>query len=397
MALVRISATDSTADCFLTSPPPLSLSPSFLLPLFFRALLPLPLLTPPDPFLFLPFPPPISYAFSSLTFPPSPHTPSRCSRGQGLDHRISPASFPSSPFFPLLHSLPSALKSCPPSLYIHPFPPSPLCVPSFPSFLLHCILPSFRLHSIPPLLSLEFPSLYCILPLLPSAFHPSPPSVHCILPLPLSHCVPSFPSFPLHCILLLLPSAFHPSHPSPPSFFIASFSTPLCIASFPTFRLGCMPPYQACLPSNLSGHICSTPFFHADYGTRVARRAVVRSQATTEEAPIAFQIGETSLSIPFSVERAKALDAAISTLLQTFREKEKATRPQRWTTMEFRHAGDVSNGDVFIEVFCNPNAYANAFQAKALITVKDDRMKFTSEGALSAIKANVDEYLMRNA
>ncbi|CAI6009592.1 unnamed protein product [Closterium sp. NIES-65] len=164
-------------------------------------------------------------------------------------------------------------------------------------------------------------------------------------------------------------------------------------------------PAKACLPSNLSGHICSTPFFHADYGTqsrslsfsRVARRAVVRSQATAEEAPIAFQIGETSLSIPFSVERAKALDAAISTLLQTFREKEKATRPQRWTTMEYRHAGDVSNGDVFIEVFCNPNAYANAFQAKALITVKDDRMKFTSEGALSAIKANVDEYLMRNA
>ncbi|CAI5492552.1 unnamed protein product [Closterium sp. Naga37s-1] len=131
--------------------------------------------------------------------------------------------------------------------------------------------------------------------------------------------------------------------------------------------------------------------------SRVARRAVVRSQATTEEAPIAFQIGETSLSIPFSVEKAKALDAAISTLLQTFREKEKATRPQRWTTMEYRHAGDVSNGDVFIEIFCNPNAYANAFQAKALITVKDDRMKFTSEGALSAIKANVDEYLMRNA
>ncbi|CAI7786489.1 unnamed protein product [Closterium sp. NIES-54] len=26
-------------------------------------------------------------------------------------------------------------------------------------------------------------------------------------------------------------------------------------------------PAKACLPSNLSGHICSTPFFHADYGT----------------------------------------------------------------------------------------------------------------------------------
>ncbi|GJP34025.1 hypothetical protein CLOM_g18506 [Closterium sp. NIES-68] len=131
--------------------------------------------------------------------------------------------------------------------------------------------------------------------------------------------------------------------------------------------------------------------------SRTSRRAVVRSQATTEEAPISFQIGETSLSIPFSVEKARALDASISNLLQTFREKEKATRPQRWTTMEYRHSGDVSNGDVFIEVFCNPNAYANAFQAKALITVKDDRIRFTSEGALSALKANIDEYLMRHA
>lgn len=63
--------------------------------------------------------------------------------------------------------------------------------------------------------------------------------------------------------------------------------------------------------------------------------------------------------------------------------------------MEFRVAGDFATGGIFLEVFCNPNAYSSAFQARALITVKDDRVRFTSEGALSNLKAAVDEYLGR--
>lgn len=64
--------------------------------------------------------------------------------------------------------------------------------------------------------------------------------------------------------------------------------------------------------------------------------------------------------------------------------------------MEFRHSGKPEEGDVFFELFCNPNAWSNAFQAKVLITVKDDKIKFTSEGPLSAIKADVDQFLQSN-
>lgn len=57
--------------------------------------------------------------------------------------------------------------------------------------------------------------------------------------------------------------------------------------------------------------------------------------------------------------------------------------------MEYRHAED----GLSLELFCNPNAYANAFQAKILLTVRDEKMTITSEGQLSAIKADIDQYV----
>ncbi|KAL3679441.1 hypothetical protein R1sor_022397 [Riccia sorocarpa] len=113
---------------------------------------------------------------------------------------------------------------------------------------------------------------------------------------------------------------------------------------------------------------------------------------TTAKSPITLQIGETALTLPFSGQAAKGLSDAIDKLLITFKEREKATRPQRWQTMEFRQAGDDG---VKFEFFCNPNAYANAFQAKVLITVDDDKIKVTTEGQLSALKSDIDQYVER--
>ena len=105
--------------------------------------------------------------------------------------------------------------------------------------------------------------------------------------------------------------------------------------------------------------------------------------------PITFHIGETSLTIPFSLDSAKGLSSAISGLLTTFKEKEQAGRPQRWSNMEYRQTED----GVFFEVFCNPNAHATAFQAKYLITINDEKLRITSEGQLSSLKNDVDTYI----
>ena len=61
----------------------------------------------------------------------------------------------------------------------------------------------------------------------------------------------------------------------------------------------------------------------------------------------------------------------------------------------FKIAGQPGEGDIqFLEIFCNPNASSTAFDAKALITIKTaDGLQLTTEGRLSALKADLDLFL----
>lgn len=45
---------------------------------------------------------------------------------------------------------------------------------------------------------------------------------------------------------------------------------------------------------------------------------------------------DTTVSIPFSANGGKALQSSLNGLIQTFVDKQKATRPQRWPLLEFR-------------------------------------------------------------
>jgi len=56
--------------------------------------------------------------------------------------------------------------------------------------------------------------------------------------------------------------------------------------------------------------------------------------------------------------------------------------------MEYRYAGDV-----FLEVFCNPNIWATPFAAKVLITVRDDRLRVTTEAELSRLRDDLAQYI----
>jgi len=112
--------------------------------------------------------------------------------------------------------------------------------------------------------------------------------------------------------------------------------------------------------------------------------------------PLSFHIGETTVSFPLSKEQAGKLSESVKSLLETFAAKQKAERPKRWDMMEYRLRGEeaASVGLQNLEVMCNPNAYATAFDAKVLITVSTTAgVKVTTEGRLSNLKQDVDAFL----
>lgn len=108
-----------------------------------------------------------------------------------------------------------------------------------------------------------------------------------------------------------------------------------------------------------------------------------------------LHVGETTLDVPFSVDKAQQLQGAFQQLLQSFADKQKATRPKRWDMMEVHFAGAPQSAEPQrFELFCNPNAYSTAFEAKMLITLESrDGLRVTTEARLSAIKSDVDAFL----
>jgi len=107
---------------------------------------------------------------------------------------------------------------------------------------------------------------------------------------------------------------------------------------------------------------------------------------------------DTTVSVPISQQAVKQLQAAIAAVLQTFAAKQKAERPQRWPMMEWRFKSsddpEASAGSEveFFEVYCNPNGFSSAFEARTLLTLRTQGgVKVSSEAKLSALQVGVLE------
>ncbi len=107
---------------------------------------------------------------------------------------------------------------------------------------------------------------------------------------------------------------------------------------------------------------------------------------------LTLNLVEGSVAFKFSPEAAQNLQTALSDLMTSL--KITATNagslakanPQK--PMEYQYTGDV-----FLEVFCNPNIWPSPFAAKVLITVRDDRIRLTTEAELSRLIEDVTQYL----
>jgi hypothetical protein len=108
---------------------------------------------------------------------------------------------------------------------------------------------------------------------------------------------------------------------------------------------------------------------------------------------LTFNLTQGSLIFSFSPAAARELHQELMALMQSLKTiaakmASGGGRPKPKPTMEYRHTGEV-----FLEVFCNPNIYPSPFAAKILITLRDDKIRITTEAELTRILEDVNTYL----
>ena len=106
-----------------------------------------------------------------------------------------------------------------------------------------------------------------------------------------------------------------------------------------------------------------------------------------------FNLVQGAVSFNFSKEAALELQAEISKLMQSLKAIASTAagagnRPVKQDSMEYRYTGDI-----FLEIFCNPNIYPSPFAAKILITLRDDRIRLTTEAELTQLIEDLNMFI----
>ena len=104
-----------------------------------------------------------------------------------------------------------------------------------------------------------------------------------------------------------------------------------------------------------------------------------------------LNLGEGSVSFSFSPQAARDLQEALAQLMQSLKVSTKSSpgskaSPQQ--PLEYRYTGDV-----FLEIFCNPNIWPSPFAAKVLITLRDTSIRLTTEAELIRVVEDINQYL----
>ena len=114
---------------------------------------------------------------------------------------------------------------------------------------------------------------------------------------------------------------------------------------------------------------------------------------TQTSSQITFNLLQGAIRFNFSPAAAQALKANLTDLVNRMKAiaaqaSEGTSQRAASDSMEYQYTGDV-----FLEVFCNPNIWPNPFAAKLLITVRDDRIRLTTEAELPQILDDLAHYL----
>jgi len=109
-------------------------------------------------------------------------------------------------------------------------------------------------------------------------------------------------------------------------------------------------------------------------------------------SPFRINLVEGSVAFSFSLESARDLRTALQGLMERLKavaaQGVPTGRPANQEPLEYRHTGEV-----FLEIFCNPNIWPSPFAAKVLVTVRDERIRLTTEAELTRLVEDLNVYL----
>ena len=110
-------------------------------------------------------------------------------------------------------------------------------------------------------------------------------------------------------------------------------------------------------------------------------------------AQLVFNLAGGSVSCGFTPTAAQELQTKLNEIVQVLKAKTAeasggGSKPKQSKPIEYQYTGDV-----FLEMFCNPNIWANPFVAKVLITLRDDQIRVSSEVELTRIIEDVDRFV----
>jgi hypothetical protein len=111
---------------------------------------------------------------------------------------------------------------------------------------------------------------------------------------------------------------------------------------------------------------------------------------------LTLNLVEGSVRFSFTPQAAQELQAALTALMSSLKTTAAQATPGGRATpqkpMEYQHTGEV-----FLEIFCNPNIWSSPFAAKVLVTLRDDRIRLTTEAELSRLVEDINLYLEQNS
>lgn len=113
---------------------------------------------------------------------------------------------------------------------------------------------------------------------------------------------------------------------------------------------------------------------------------------------LTLNLAEGSVTFSFTPLAAAELKSELDGLMARSRAvSARATAGRAGKTppqppLEYRYTGDV-----FLEVFCNPNIWPTPFAAKVLVTLRDDRIRVSTETELTRVLDDLSQYLDRTA